>query len=312
MATSNEAEEAQNALSELEEYLVYLGSERRLAVLTVDNYRRDIRALLKLVAGTPLEQLQIQHMRRFVAQLHSRGLGGKSLARMISAWRGFFRFLVLRHRYAANPCVGLKAPKSARLLPQALSPDQACQLMNVPLDSGLSIRDKAMLELFYSSGLRLAELVGLDYHPDSFDLDSGMVRITGKGGKTREVPIGSHACAAIRAWLPQREALLRDGEYALFIGRQGRRLTPRAVQYRLEQWALKLNIDSRIHPHSLRHSFASHMLQSSGDLRAVQELLGHANISTTQVYTHLDFQHLSQVYDAAHPRARKKKTPSDI
>lgn len=293
-------------LGYLDEYLTHLTGERRLSPLTAVSYRRDIVAMLQLAAETPLRHLQVQHMRRFVAQLHSRGLGGKSLARMISAWRGFFQFLALRHEFSANPCVGLKAPKSARLLPQALSPDEASRLMEVKTETALEMRDKAMLELFYSSGLRLAELVSLDFHPDSIDLQAGMVRITGKGGKTREVPLGSHACAAIRAWLPLREALAREGETALFVGKHGRRLGPRAVQYRLEQWALKLNISSRVHPHTLRHSFASHLLQSSGDLRAVQELLGHANISTTQVYTHLDFQHLAQVYDAAHPRAKKK------
>lgn len=294
------------SLRYLDEYIAHLTGERRLSALTAVNYRRDILAMLQLARETPLDQLQIQHVRRFVAQLHSRGLGGKSLARMISAWRGFFKFLALRYGFATNPCVSLKAPKSARMLPQALSPDEACRLLDVPVESDLEIRDKAMLELLYSSGLRLAELVNLDFHPDSIDLIAGVVRITGKGNKTRDIPVGRYALEAIRTWLPHREKLAGDDEPALFIGKHGRRLTPRAIQYRLEQWALRLNITSRVHPHTLRHSFASHLLQSSGDLRAVQEMLGHANISTTQVYTHLDFQHLAKVYDLAHPRAKKK------
>ena len=302
----NDFLEAPAAMRHLSDFLAYLTGERRLASLTAVNYQRDILAMLELAAEVPLEQLQIHHMRRFVAQLHSRGLGGKSLARMISAWRGFFHFLALRHGFSLNPCVGLKAPKSPRMLPKALSPDEASRLMNAPLESGLAVRDKAMLELLYSSGLRLAELVSLDFHPDSIDLDAGVVRITGKGGKTREIPVGRYALESIRAWLPEREKLVNADERAMFVGKHGRRLTPRAIQYRIEQWALKLNISSRVHPHTLRHSFASHLLQSSGDLRAVQEMLGHANISTTQVYTHLDFQHLAQVYDSAHPRAKKK------
>lgn len=290
----------------LDEYAVHLAAERRLSRLTADNYRHDIKVMLELASGMPLDQLQISHIRRFVAQLHGRGLGGKSLARMISAWRGFFQFLVVRHAFPLNPCSGLRAPKAPKTLPKALSPDDACRLMEIPAEDSLAVRDKAMLELFYSSGLRLAELVGLDFHPDALDLDAALVRVTGKGSKTREVPVGRHAIDALRAWLPHREALAAQEERALFVGRRGRRLTPRAIQYRLEQWALKLNLAARVHPHTLRHSFASHLLQSSGDLRAVQEMLGHANISTTQVYTHLDFQHLAKVYDDAHPRAKKK------
>jgi len=197
------------------------------------------------------------------------------------------------------------------MLPKALSPDEASRLLDVPVESDLETRDKAMLELFYSSGLRLAELVNLDFHPDSIDLVAGMVRISGKGNKMRDVPVGRYALAAIRAWMPLREKLAQHDERALFVGKHGRRLTPRAIQYRLEQWALRLNISSRVHPHTLRHSFASHLLQSSGDLRAVQEMLGHANISTTQVYTHLDFQHLAQVYDSTHPRAKKRLKADD-
>lgn len=290
----------------LDEYISHLSSERRLARLTAENYRRDIGVMLELAGDAPLDQLQIHHMRRFIAQLHARGLGGKSLARMISAWRGFFQFLALRYAFPVNPCSGLRAPKSPKTLPKALSPDEASRLMAIPAEDALAVRDKAILELLYSSGLRLAELVSLDFHPDALDLDEAIVRVTGKGNKTREVPVGRYAVEAVRAWLPYRESLIAVDESALFVGKSGRRLTPRAIQYRLAQWAVKLNLPARVHPHTLRHSFASHLLQSSGDLRAVQEMLGHANISTTQVYTHLDFQHLALVYDAAHPRAKKK------
>ncbi len=290
----------------LDAYLDHLSAERRLAAHTATGYRHDIRVLLELAEGTPLAQLQVHHLRRFVAQLHARGLGSKSLARALSAWRGFYHFLVARHGYTHNPCVGLRAPKGAKTLPHALSPDQASHLMAVDEDTALAARDRAMLELFYSSGLRLAELVQLNWRPDEIDLEAASARITGKGNKIREVPVGSYAVAAIRAWLPHRQAMAKADEAALFVGRNGSRLGRRAIQYRLEHWALKLGISARVHPHVLRHSCASHLLQSSGDLRAVQEMLGHANISTTQVYTHLDFQRLAQVYDAAHPRAKKR------
>ena len=289
----------------LQEFLGHLASERRLSPLTCSNYGRDVTELLKLAGETPLEQLQVHQIRRFVAQLHGRGLGGKTLARMLSAWRGFYSYLARDHAFTSNPCAGMRAPKSVKALPQALSPDEAARLMEIPTEGDpLALRDKAMFELFYSSGLRLSELVNLPL--GQIDLAAGMVRVTGKGGKTREVPVGRFAVAAVRNWLPEREKLVRPEEYALFVGRYGARLSPRAVQYRVKQWALKLGISVEVHPHVLRHSFASHVLQSSGDLRAVQEMLGHADISTTQVYTHLDFQHLAKVYDAAHPRAKKK------
>ena len=288
----------------LQGFLVHLASERRLSPLTCTHYVRDVTELLKLAGNAPLDQLQVRQVRRFVAQLHGRGLGGKTLARMLSAWRGFFTYLARDHGYTHNPCAGLRAPKSAKALPQALSPDVAAHLMEIPADNALAVRDKAMFELFYSSGLRLSELTGLPLA--QLDLVAGIVRVTGKGNKTREVPVGRFALEAVRNWLVQRENLVKTGETALFVGRNGARLTPRAVQYRIRQWAARIGISAEVHPHVLRHSFASHVLQSSGDLRAVQEMLGHANISTTQVYTHLDFQHLAKVYDAAHPRAKKK------
>jgi integrase/recombinase XerC len=288
----------------LQSFLSHLASERRLSPLTCASYGRDVAELLKLVGDAPLDRLQIHQVRRFVAQLHGRGLSGKTLARMLSAWRGFYVWLARDHGFTSNPCVGMRAPKSAKALPQALSPDEAARLMEIPTDGDpLAVRDKAMFELFYSSGLRLSELVNLPL--TQLDAAAGMVRVTGKGGKAREVPVGRFAVEAVQSWLTLRDSLAHAGETAMFVGRNGARLTPRAVQYRIKQWAFKQAISADVHPHVLRHSFASHLLQSSGDLRAVQEMLGHANISTTQVYTHLDFQHLAKVYDVAHPRAKR-------
>ena len=288
----------------LQDYLGHLANERRLSRNTLLNYGRDIAALLDLAADTPLAKLQIQHMRRFVSQLHARGLDGRSLARMLSAWRGFYRYLARDHGYTNNPCVGLRAPKAKKSLPHALSPDEAARMMAIPGDDPLALRDKAIYELFYSSGLRLAELTGLA--PDDVNFSDATVRVTGKGAKTRVVPVGSQAIVALKEWLKKRAPLVKESADALFVNRNGTRLTSRAIQYRMKQWALKLGLASNVHPHVLRHSFASHVLQSSGDLRAVQEMLGHASISTTQVYTHLDFQYLAKVYDAAHSRAKKK------
>ena len=288
-------------------FLAHLRNERRYSPLTAENYARDIRRLFELSGPTPLGELKSHHIRRFVAQLHGQGLGGKSLARMLSAWRSFYTYLMRDHQCKGNPCAGLRAPKSARNLPHALSPDEAARMVELPTADGLlAVRDKAMFELFYSSGLRLAELVGLD--AAALDFNEAAVRVTGKGSKTRIVPLGSHAIAALQTWLAARNQLAKADEVALFVNRNGRRISPRAVQLRMKEWGVRQGITSNVHPHLLRHSFASHVLQSSGDLRAVQEMLGHASISTTQVYTHLDFQYLSKIYDAAHPRA-KKKTP---
>jgi integrase/recombinase XerC len=223
---------------------------------------------------------------------------------MLSAWRGFFNYLARDHGFARNPVLGIRAPKAAKRLPSALSPDEAARLMAIDETKTLAVRDKAILELFYSSGLRLSELTGLEL--DAVNPRDATVRVIGKGAKVRIVPVGSHALAAIKAWLGQRQTMVRPDETALFVGKEGRRLGPRAVQARLKHWTLKLGLSSKVHPHVLRHSFASHILQSSGDLRAVQEMLGHASISTTQVYTYLDFQHLAKAYDAAHPRAKRR------
>ena len=295
----------------LHEYLQFLQFERGLSPLTRENYARDISQLIKLGDSIALNELQNTHIRRFIATLHSKGLGGKSIARMLSSWRGLFEFLVNRKGFSNNPVIGLRAPKSPKPLPQALSIEQAVKLVDIQGDDILSIRDHAILELFYSSGLRLSELVNLDI--DALDFSAGTVKVTGKGNKTRIVPMGSHAIEAIQKWLQVRANIVKidTARKPVFIGLQGRRISARNIQYRLKEWSIKQGINSSVHPHMLRHSFASHVLQSSGDLRAVQEMLGHANISTTQVYTHLDFQHLSKTYDVAHPRAKKmaaKKT----
>jgi len=288
----------------LQGYLAWLRNEKHYSELTAENYARDLRHLFELSAGTTLNELKIHHIRRYIAQLHSSGLGGRSLARLLSAWRGFFNYLLRDHGFTDNPCTGLRAPRSPRALPHALSPDEATRLVDLPAHTPVAIRDKAMFELFYSSGLRLAELVSLD--PEQIEPTEGIVRVTGKGSKTRIVPLGSFAIQALQAWLAVRPQMADAGETALFVGTRGQRISPRVVQLCMKQWAIRQGIASNVHPHMLRHSFATHVLQSSGDLRAVQEMLGHASISTTQVYTHLDFQYLSKIYDAAHPRARKK------
>ncbi|MFV1922489.1 MAG: tyrosine recombinase XerC [Methylotenera sp.] len=292
----------------LSEYLNHLNVERGLSALTRENYARDITNLLNQNKETPLEHLNTTDIRKTVAKLHSKGLSGKSIARMLSSWRGFFDFLVKRKGFSQNPAKGIRAPKSVKSLPQALSIEQAIKLVDIKDDDILSIRDHAVLELFYSSGLRLSELVNLN--SDQIDFTEGTVMVHGKGNKTRIVPLGSHAISALKKWLGLRATLLKNNleEKAVFIGKQGKRISARNIQYRLKDWSIKQGVNTTVHPHMLRHSFASHVLQSSGDLRAVQEMLGHANISTTQVYTHLDYQHLTKVYDIAHPRAKKGRS----
>jgi integrase/recombinase XerC len=271
-------------------------------------YVRDVQALASLAGAHDIATLTRAEIARHLATLHGRGLSGRSLARMLSAWRAFYRFLLERDRSrGVDPCAGLKAPKSARRLPSALTPDEAAKLVSIAGDDPLSQRDRALFELAYSSGLRLAELAGLDC--DRLDLDGGEVKVIGKGSKERLVPVGAPAREALRAWLSARSTLARPGELAVFIGRHGSRLSVRAIERRLASQAIRQGLDRHVHPHMLRHSFASHVLQSSGDLRAVQELLGHASIASTQVYTHLDYQYLAKAYDAAHPRARKKRRP---
>jgi len=289
----------------LERYLSYLRNERRLSAHTLSAYSRDVRMLVALAAGRALDTLGPQDVRRFVATLHGKGQSPRSLARILSSWRGLYAWLARRREVGANPCAGVRAPRAPKTLPQALSPDEAVRLVSIEDATTFGLRDRALFELAYSCGLRVSELTGLDV--GSVDRETGEVRVTGKGSKTRIVPVGTHALAAIAAWLPQRASMARGEEGALFVGRSGRRLAPREVQKRIKRWAAAAGLDVDVHPHMLRHSFASHVLQSSGDLRAVQEMLGHASIASTQVYTHLDFQHLAKVYDAAHPRARRAK-----
>jgi integrase/recombinase XerC len=269
-------------------------------------YRRDVELLQQLAGKTPLAKLSPAELRRFLATLHARGLSGKSLARVLSGWRAFYRFAI-DHEPALkdNPCAGLKAPRSARHLPAVLSPDEAVRLVAIGDGDTLAVRDRALLELAYSSGLRVSELAGLDL--PALDLATGEVRVFGKGAKERIVPVGEPARVALKAWLAVRTKLPALEREAVFISRSGRRLAPRAIQQRLAAWAVKSGLARHVHPHMLRHSFASHLLQSSGDLRAVQELLGHASIASTQIYTHLDFQYLAKIYDQAHPRAKKQR-----
>lgn len=304
-------------------YLDQLAQQRRVSPHTLAAYRRDLLTLQRLAialpataaqSGVALENLQVHHLRRFIAQLHGQGLSGRSLGRVLSGWRGFYAWLGRNGSIAHDPCAGIRPPKSPKRLPATLSPDEAARLLDavstedesaVSEAEELDQRDSAIFELFYSSGLRLAELAALNLDCLS-DLRDGEVRVTGKRNKTRVVPVGAQARQAIEAWLVQRPLLAAADEPALFVSRRGCRLSMRAIQSRLAIRAQAAGLPRRVHPHLLRHSFASHVLQSSGDLRAVQEMLGHSSIASTQIYTHLDFQHLASVYDAAHPRAKKK------
>lgn len=287
-------------------FLDHLRIERRLSPRTLEAYRHDLLSLDQHRAARDLpswDRLDTQHLRHFIASQHQQGLAPRSLQRLLSAIRSFYRFLQREGRAQQNPALDLRAPKAARPLPRTLDADLATQLLDNPgEDDWLGRRDQAMLELFYSSGLRLSELAGLDV--SDLDLNQGEVRVTGKGNKTRVLPVGRQARRALQDWLSVRPAN-SDSAQPLFVSQRGSALTPRAIQLRLRRHGVE-RIGQHLHPHMLRHSFASHMLESSGDLRAVQELLGHADISTTQIYTHLDFQHLAQVYDQAHPRAKRK------
>ncbi len=295
------------SLAAVDDYLAELADQRRQSPHTVSNYRRDLKRLLALAGDSDVGSLQVFQIRRFVAQLHAQGLSGRSLGRMLSAWRGFFAWLGQRQLVAANPCDGIRPPKSPKLLPKALSVDEAAALLEPGKDDdpALAARDVAMFELFYSSGLRLAELAALDIGALESVLHEGEVRVLGKRSKARIVPVGGKAREALAGWAVLREQFAEADEPALFISRRGARLSHRAIQDRLGRHALRAGLSRHVHPHMLRHSFASHVLQSSGDLRAVQEMLGHASIASTQVYTHLDFQHLAKVYDTAHPRAKR-------
>lgn len=287
-------------------FLDYLQVERGLSPLTIKAYQRDLHAFKQ-----GMEQRSITHpakvsehdVRSFVAAMHRKGQGGKTLQRLLSAIRSFYAWLLREGEAKANPATSVRAPKSGRKLPATLDTDAISHLLDFPCDSTIATRDKAIMELFYSSGLRLAELAGL--HWDQFDLNGGMLTVTGKGNKTRMMPVGGKALGALLAWRKVRVEFAGSDMETVFVGRTGNPLTPRAIQGRVRYWAKKQGLPQNVYPHLLRHSFASHLLESSGDLRAVQELLGHSDISTTQIYTHLDFQHLAKVYDQAHPRARK-------
>ena len=288
----------------IHEYLGALKHQRRLSPATLSNYGRALDVLVELNGKKPLQSLEPAEVRRYVAVLHSKGLSPRSLALALSAWRGYFRWLARHRGLQSNPVLGIRAPKAARPLPKALSVESAQRLLDGAHETTpLAMQDAAMFELLYSSGLRVGELVALDL---SDDPAQGEVTVTGKGSKTRTVPVGEKARGALKAWLEIRSQVALPEEKALFVGARGRRISPSRVWHRLTAWAKRRGLAEHVHPHMLRHSFASHLLQSSQDLRAVQELLGHASISTTQVYTHLDFQALAKVYDAAHPRARKK------
>ncbi len=292
----------------VDRFLEHLRHERRLSPHTVSNYRRDLQRITAwcMQQGiTAWGELQQYQLRRFVAARHRHGISGKSLQRELSALRGLYRYLLREGEAENSPAQGLRAPKSGQRLPVTLDADQLDSLLRDPGDGPLELRDLAAMELFYSSGLRLAELVALDLGAIDLEGDADL-EVTGKGNRGRHVPVGRKAREAIKRWLAVRSSLAAAEETALFVSRRGRRIHPRTLQQRLHRWAVLHGANRGLHPHMLRHSFASHLLESSGDLRAVQELLGHSDISTTQIYTHLDFQHLAQVYDAAHPRAKKK------
>ncbi|MYM63858.1 tyrosine recombinase XerC [Pseudomaricurvus sp. HS19] len=295
----------------LDDFFHHLQYEKQVSPHTLSNYQRDLRSLAEFCnqQALSLSQISHHHLRQCLAAQHRRGLKSRSLQRWLSALRSFFRFCLRHKRIKADPSSGLRAPKADKPLPKALDVDQALSLMEVRGDDVLMIRDRACVELFYSSGLRLSELLSLDWR--NVDLRGRQLRVTGKGGKTRELPIGQHATDALQQWRKLQVEQCGSGVEAIFTGLSGRRLGSRAIQKRLQQLGAIQGLDQPLHPHMLRHSFASHLLESSGDLRGVQELLGHANLSTTQVYTHLDFQHLAKVYDQAHPRARRRSDDSD-
>jgi len=296
-------------LEMITQFLIHLSDERQLSPHTVDNYRRDLDALesyLQRQDVTDWQRVGSHHLRTFIAECHRQGRSGRTLQRRLSACRTFFNFLAREGRVTTNPAMEFSAPKSTPGLPVTIDTDQVSRLLEINGTDWHSLRDRAMLELFYSSGLRLSELVGSNLNDISFS--DASIRVLGKGSKERLLPVGSKAISALRAWLKERPNLPRGelvDDTALFLSERGQRISPRNVQARVRQWCLRLGIEARVHPHTLRHSFASHLLESSQDLRAVQELLGHADIATTQIYTHLDFQHLAEVYDKAHPRAQR-------
>jgi integrase/recombinase XerC len=294
-------------LAQIDRYLTHLSMERRLSPHTSSNYARDLAALFGFLEHSAVrdwKRVDSQHVRLFAARSHAGGLNPRSVQRRLSAVRGFFNYLAREGVVTGNPAHDVRAPKAAKRLPGTLDVDALNHLLDIPAENALAVRDRAIMELFYSSGLRLAELVGLDL--GSLDLADRTVRVLGKGSKTRIVPVGRKAVEAIRAWYKERVGVAAPEETALFVGRNGTRLKERAIQLRIAHWAKRKGLPARVYPHLFRHSFATHLLESSKDLRGVQELLGHADISTTQIYTHLDFAHLARTYDASHPRAKRK------
>ncbi len=289
-------------------FIDYLSYEKRYSPHTISGYRRDLErfvAFLKTQQIDDFASVTPAQIRHFITQTHADGLGSKSLQRLLSSLRGLYRLLLRDGKVDSNPARDISAPKADKRLPKSLEIEQVERLLAIPTDTPLAARDLAMMELFYSSGLRLAEIAGLNL--DDLDLASALVRVIGKGSRQRVVPVGRKAVEALRHWLKQRQPLAADGETAAFVNNKGSRLSHRSIQRRLDHWAKRQGLDQHVHPHRLRHAFATHLLQSSGDIRAVQELLGHANISTTQIYTHLDFQYLARAYDQAHPRAKRKR-----
>lgn len=293
--------------SEIAKIDEFLGTLQHLSVHTRKAYAGDLAFFLNYCKELDVvnwQDLDGRQVRGYITQRHRQGTGGRSLRRNLSSIRAFYKYLLSRGEVTKNPAEGITTPKTEKRLPKTLDVDQTARLVEIKGDKALTLRDRAILELMYSSGLRLAECVSLDLY--SIDIRDEIVTVTGKGNKTRKVPVGNYALDAVSAWLKVRPQLAALDETALFVSTRGRRISARSVQQRMRHWALKQGLDTNVHPHMLRHSFATHLLESSGDLRAVQELLGHADISTTQVYTSLDFQHLASVYDQTHPRARKK------
>ena len=292
--------------ADIEAFIEFLRVDRQLSAHTRSNYLRHLEQLALRIGELGINdwsQVEPSQVRSLLARLHKEGLQPRTLSAKLSALRSLCDWLVRRGRLAANPARGVQAPKQGRPLPKNLDVDQVYQLLAIDEQDPLAVRDRAMMELFYSSGLRLSELVGLDLH--DLKLDERQVRVTGKGNRERVLPVGRMAIEWLAKWLALRPTLAPSEETALFVSKQRRRITARAVEQRLAQWGNRQALNAHVHPHKLRHSFATHMLESSGDLRAVQELLGHANLATTQIYTHLDFQHLAKVYDQAHPRAKR-------
>lgn len=308
MANDSSTAQAAQTTQIIGDFLDYLRHQRRVSPHTLSNYQRDLEKLQDYCNDTTLTEwhtLRDNHIRAFIARLRRNNLSPRSIQRTLSTVRTFYNYLQRQGLARINPANDVSAPKQQRKLPGLLDVDQTAQLLNINSDDPLELRDQAMMELIYSSGLRLSELVNLDL--SDIDLKDQTVRVIGKGNKERVVPVGRYAVVALQAWLEIRNTIVVESENAIFISNRGRRISQRMVQLRMKEWAIKQGVNGNLHPHMLRHSFASHLLESSGDLRAVQELLGHADISTTQIYTHVDFQHLAAVYDKAHPRARKKR-----